>query len=165
MLTERLEVRPPEESDRARFVELFGDEQFMAFSGGVLDPAAAGRRFDGMLATAAELPFAKQPVVERSTGVVVGYAGVDWIDFEGSRHLELGYRLVPEVRGRGYATEAVQAVLDIAATTYRGEILAIIDPTNHPSQNVARKLGFTFWKQAVVAGFLDNLYRRQVGRT
>jgi hypothetical protein len=31
------------------------------------------------------------------------------------------------------------------------------------SQNVARKLGFTFWKQAIVDGFRDNLYRLQVG--
>lgn len=28
---------------------------------------------------------------------------------------------------------------------------------------VARKLGFVFWKQAVVDGFLDNLHRLQVG--
>jgi RimJ/RimL family protein N-acetyltransferase len=56
-------------------------------------------------------------------------------------------------------------VLANAAETYRGEILAIIDPTNNASQNVATKLGFTFWKQAVVAGYLDNLYRRHIGGT
>jgi RimJ/RimL family protein N-acetyltransferase len=76
--------------------------------------------------------------------------------------LEFGYRLVPEARGLGYATEASRAVLANAAETYRGEILAIIDPTNHASQNVARKLGFTFWKQAAVAGYVDNLYRLQI---
>lgn len=162
MLTSRLEIRLPIESDRSRFVELFGREDFMVFSGGVLDAAAAHARFDGMIARARELPFAKQPVLDRSTGVIVGYSGVDRIDLEGRSRLEYGYRLVPEARGQGYATEAARALLDVAAKTYTGEILAIIDPTNQPSQNVARKVGFTFWKQAMVDGFLDNLYRLYV---
>jgi RimJ/RimL family protein N-acetyltransferase len=164
-LTPRLEIRLPRESDRARFVQLFCDEDFMVFSLGVLTPDAANDRFDGMLARGAELSFAKQPVIERSTGVIVGYAGVNWFDFEGRRRLEFGYRLVPEARGRGYATEACRAVLAKADESYRGEILAIIDPTNQPSQNVAGKLGFTFWKQAMVAGYVDNLYRRVVDGT
>jgi RimJ/RimL family protein N-acetyltransferase len=162
MLTARLEVRLPRESDRFRFVRLFCDEEFMVFSLGVLTPDAAHRRFDEMLTRSAELPFAKQPVIERSTGTIVGYAGVDWFDFEGRRRLEYGYRLVPEARGVGYATEAGRAVLAKAAETYRGEIFAIIDPTNHASQNVAAKLGFTFWKRAIVAGYLDNLYRQRI---
>ena len=41
----------------------------------------------------------------------------------------------------------------------------MIDPTNHTSMNVARKLGFTYWKQAVVDGWLDNIFRRTVGPT
>jgi RimJ/RimL family protein N-acetyltransferase len=40
----------------------------------------------------------------------------------------------------------------------------MIDPTNDPSQNVARKLGFTFWKQATVDGYLDAIYRVRVAR-
>lgn len=163
MLTPRLEVRLPRESDRSRFVELFCDEEFMVFSLGVHTPDSAHERFDRMLARGAELPFSKQPVIERATGTIVGYLGVDWFDFEGRRRLELGYRLVPEVRGRGYATEAGQAVLEVAAETFTGEIFAIIDPRNQPSQNVARKLGFTFWKQAVLEGYLDNLYRMSIG--
>jgi RimJ/RimL family protein N-acetyltransferase len=163
VLTARLELRLPAEADRARFVELFGDEEFMVFSGGVLTPAAAHARFDRMLERAEELAFAKQPVVERSTGSVVGYVGVDWFDFEGEPRLEFGYRLVPAARGRGYATEAGRAVLAMAAETFRGEVLAMIDPTNHPSRNVADKLGFTFWKEAVVDDWLDRIYRRPVG--
>jgi len=162
MLTPRLEVRLPRESDRARFVQLFCDEDFMVFSSGVLPPDAAHDRFDRMLARGAELPFAKQPVIERSTGTIVGYAGVDWFDFEGRRRLEFGYRLVPRARGMGYATEAGRALLADATDTYRGEVFAIIDPTNHASQNIAAKLGFTFWKQAMVEGYLDNLYRQRI---
>lgn len=163
VLTPRLEIRLPKESDRSRFVDLFCDEEFMVFAGGVFDPERAHRRFDRMLVNADELTFAKQPVIERATGVVVGYVGVDWFDFEGERRLEFGWRLVPEARGRGYATEASRCVLEVAADTFRGEILAMIDPTNHPSQGVARKLGFTYWKMAEVGRFLDQIWRLRIG--
>jgi RimJ/RimL family protein N-acetyltransferase len=163
VFTERLEVRLPVEADRARFVDLFMDEEFMVFSGGVHTLESAHERFDEMLVRAEELPFAKQPVIERGTDLVLGYSGVNWFDFEGERRLEWGYRLVPEARGKGYATEAGRALIDLAAETFKGEILCMIDPTNIPSQNVARKLGFTYWKQAVIDDWLDNLYRLDIG--
>jgi RimJ/RimL family protein N-acetyltransferase len=163
VLTARLELRLPEERDRRRFVELFRDEEFMVFSDGVHDEPSAQRRFDEMLERARELSFAKQPVIERESGTIVGYVGVNWFDFEGERRLEFGWRLVPEARGRGYATEAASAVLEQAAEGFRGEILAMIDPTNHASANVARKLGFAFWKKAVIDDYLDDLYRLRIG--
>jgi RimJ/RimL family protein N-acetyltransferase len=160
--TARLLVRPPREADRDRFVELFGDEDFMVFSG-VLTAEEAGDRFDHMVAVCQAIPFGKQPVVERSSGLVVGYTGVDHIRFEGKTWLEWGYRLVPERRGLGYATEATQALLAKARQTYAGELLAIIAPENRASQNVCRKLGFAFWKQAPVEGDLRNLYTLAIG--
>ncbi len=159
VLTERLDVRPPIEADRARFVELFRSVDFMVFSDGVHSAESAHARFDGMLKTAAEVPFAKQPLIERSTGTIVGYAGVAWFDFEGERRLEFGWRLVPEARGHGYATEAGRALLALAAESFHGEILAMIDPANTPSKNVAAKLGFVYWKQAQVNGYWDDMYR------
>lgn len=162
VLTPRLEVRPAAEKDRARFVELFCDEDFMIFYAGALTTIAAHARFDEMLVRCAELDFAKQPVIERSTGVILGYSGVDWFDLDGRRHLEYGYRLVPQARGKGYATEASAALLAKASESFSGEVLAIIDPTNHPSQNVIRKLDFDFWKESVVDTCLRNIYRRRI---
>jgi RimJ/RimL family protein N-acetyltransferase len=161
--TARLLVRPPREADRFRFIELFCDEDFMVFYPGSLTGEQASDRFDHMLAVCATLPFGKQPVVELSSGVVVGYTGVDYVEFEGRTRLEWGYRLVRESRGRGYATEASRALLSRARQTYAGELLAIIAPENLDSQNVCRKLGFTFWKQAPVEGDLRNLYSLLAG--
>jgi RimJ/RimL family protein N-acetyltransferase len=161
--TERLLVRPPWEADRDRFTELFGDEDFMRFYPSVLTVEQARDRFDHMVEVCRAIPFGKQPVVELSSGLVAGYTGVDYIDFEGRTWLEWGYRLVPECRGRGYATEASRALLARAHQTYTGELLAIIAPDNLPSQNVCRKLGFTFWKQAPVGGDIANLYTLSIG--
>ncbi len=161
--TARLLVRPPREADRDRFAGLFGNEDFMVFYPGVLTGEEAQDRFDHMVAVCRAIPFGKQPVVELSSGLVVGYTGADYIDFEGRTRLEWGYRLVPECRGLGYATEASRALLAKAHQTYAGELLAIIAPENLASQNVCRKLGFAFWKQAPVEGGTRNLYTLPVG--
>jgi RimJ/RimL family protein N-acetyltransferase len=161
--TARLAVRLPREADRDRLVGLFCDEDFMVFSQGVLTEAAADDKFDHMVAVCETVPFGKQPVVELSSGLVVGYTGVDYIDFEGEIWLEWGYRLVPECRGLGYATEASRALLARAQQTYTGELLAIVALENFASQKVCRKLGFTFWKQATVEGHVGNLYTLRVG--
>ena len=162
MLTARLEIRLPNEGDRERFVRLFSDSAFMVFSGGVLDDEAANLRFNQMLERAAEISFAKQPLIERSSDAIIGYSGVDRFEFEDESRLEYGYRLVPEARGRGYATEAGLAVLAAAADTYQGEVLAFIDPANHPSRNVLRKLGFRFWKNVSWEGGPTDFYRLDI---
>src|SRR3954471_15777535 len=81
--TARLLVRRPREADRDRFVELFRNEDFMVFHPGRLTEDAATDRFDHMVAVCQTIPFGKQPVIELSSGRIVGYTGVDHIDFDG----------------------------------------------------------------------------------
>lgn len=144
--TDRLLLRPPVEDDRVRFVDLFTDQAFMVFAE-VLDAASANARFDRMLAMAAAVPYGKQPVIERSAGTIVGYSGVDSVPLEGHDRLEWGWRFVPEARGRGYATEATTALLEVADALDDGEMLCLIAPDNHASRRVAEKTGFRWWKQ------------------
>lgn len=161
MLTERLEIRRPIETDRQRFVDLFTDDEFMVFADGVLDEVSAQARFDEMLVRVGEMPYAKQPVIERASGAVLGYVGVNRFEFEGTLELEFGWRLAAVARGKGYATEAAEAVIAlIESSSFVGTVFAMIDPTNEPSQRVAKKLGFEYWKLAEVGGFIDQIHRR-----
>jgi RimJ/RimL family protein N-acetyltransferase len=162
VITERLLVRAPRESDRSRFVELFRNQDFMVYSG-VLTAAEAQDRFDHMMTVCQAIPFGKQPVVEMSSGLIVGYTGVDYIDLEGKFWLEWGYRLASEYRGLGYASEASQALLAKVHRAYGGKLLSIIAPENLASQKVCQKLGFTFWKQSRVESKIRNLYTLHVG--
>jgi RimJ/RimL family protein N-acetyltransferase len=123
LVTSRLEVRPPRELDRARFVELFCNDDFMIFFGQALTEETAHGRFDHMMAMCEVVPFAKQPIVERASGLVVGYTGVDYFSFEGKERLEWGYRLVPDARGLGHATEASQALLAALVRRFRANCL------------------------------------------
>lgn len=145
--TERLVIRPPVEADRSRFVELFTDAEFTVFSDGVHDMASANARFDQMLVLADCVRYAKQPVIERATGTIVGYTGVGTVDLEGVHRLEWGWRFVPAARGRGYATEATTALLEVADRYDDGEVLCVIDVANHPSRRVADKVGFRWWRR------------------
>ncbi len=144
--TDRLLIRHPVEADRRRFVELFTSESFMVF-GGCLDVQSANARFDHMVDMVGLVPYAKQPVVDRASGTIVGYTGVDSVNFEGMHRLEWGWRLVEGARGSGVATEAVTALLSFADTVDTGEMLCLIDPANVASRRVADRVGFSWWKR------------------
>jgi RimJ/RimL family protein N-acetyltransferase len=91
VFTSRLEVRPPVEADRRRFVELMCDDEFMVLFDGARTAGQAHQWFDHMLAVCDEVPFGKQPVIERASGLIVGYVGVDWFDLDHERLLEIGW--------------------------------------------------------------------------
>jgi RimJ/RimL family protein N-acetyltransferase len=81
-------------------------------------------------------------VRERGSDRIIGYAGVKRMLMHGRPVLNLVYRFVPEVWGRGFATEAAAAVLSKAREEMGAEtIVARVRPGNRASQNVARKVG------------------------
>jgi GNAT superfamily N-acetyltransferase len=58
--------------------------------------------------------------------------------------IEVGWSIVPELRRRGLATEAMRAAIDDAWTrTNAGHVVAYIRSGNEASHRVAAKLGFT----------------------
>ena len=54
---------------------------------------------------------------------------------------EVGWHLHPEYQGRGLATEGAAAILAAAAAAGIGQVLALTDTDNLPSQAVAARLG------------------------
>ncbi|CAN5606001.1 GNAT family N-acetyltransferase [soil metagenome] len=81
-------------------------------------------------------------VRESDSDGIVGYAGVKRMRMNGRPVLNLVYRFVPEVWGRGFATEAAMAVVSAAVDEMPTEtIVARVRPDNRSSQNVALKAG------------------------
>ena len=57
--------------------------------------------------------------------------------------LEVGYIFAPATGGRGYATEAVRALVDLAFSTIGARrIIARVDDRNRPSAALLERLGF-----------------------
>jgi len=60
-----------------------------------------------------------------------------------ANRLEVGYRVQPEHRRRGYARESVEALFDWAHQEHGiRRFVASVSPTNEPSLTLARSLGF-----------------------
>jgi RimJ/RimL family protein N-acetyltransferase len=80
-------------------------------------------------------------VVERDTGRLVGDVVLFWRSAE-HRAGEIGYAFNPAFHGRGYATEASRALLDLA---FGGlglhRVIARVDARNAASAAVLRRLG------------------------
>ncbi len=102
--------------------------------------------------------------IERDSGAFVGNGGLAQFergipDLDG--YPEAGWAFVPAAWGKGYATEAMAAILTWADAAQLGEIRCIIDPGNAVSHNVAAKLGFAkFAESADVIGDVI-IYRRK----
>jgi RimJ/RimL family protein N-acetyltransferase len=80
-------------------------------------------------------------VVERERGTLVGDVGFSRADGEPGV-IKLGYTIAPEVQGRGYATEAVKALVSYVLGTLRADVVrAYASADNIPSIRVAEKAG------------------------
>jgi [ribosomal protein S5]-alanine N-acetyltransferase len=73
-----------------------------------------------------------------------GFHGQPGVNGKQDPHaVELGYTIFEPYRGRGYATEAAQALMDWAeAEKGMHRFVASISPTNAPSLAIVKKLGF-----------------------
>jgi [ribosomal protein S5]-alanine N-acetyltransferase len=99
--------------------------------------------------------------------------GIGWVSLrinERSPHLgEIGYSLIVEARGQGYATEAVRALVDEVFTfTDLAEIQACCLPDNLPSRSLLARIGFretrTIPGGAMVRGRRVNVVEHQLHR-
>lgn len=80
-------------------------------------------------------------ICERETGRLVGDCGLHFpVDRE--HEAEFGVSLAPEFQGRGYATEAVGAVLGYLFDTLRKHrVFASVDPRNYASVRLLERIG------------------------
>lgn len=79
----------------------------------------------------------------RETGAVIGFAGLKYLPERGE--VDLGYRLLKQHRGRGFATEACEAVIAYGFDVLRlAEIAALVQTGNIPSMRVLENCGLRF---------------------
>lgn len=91
-------------------------------------------------------------VYGRHSGVLIGRCGIQDNVIDGTAEVELGYLLAEEQRGKGYAKEAVKAVLTYAFHELSiSRVVAVIDKKNTASLHVAKSCGMLWEKDIVKA--------------
>ena len=89
--------------------------------------------------------FSWWAIREKSSGAIVGAACLQHLANVEGAPLEIGWRLVPEHNGKGYATEAAKAIVDYAVERVGASYLvAVADPENIASQRVMKRLGMSY---------------------
>lgn len=106
----------------------------------------AARRAQQIRQHPADAPWLLRPILLRSTGSEPSTA-IGYLNFHGAPDergmVEIGYTLLPEARGHGWAIEAVRATFDWATRVHGiRHFRASVAPDNERSLNLIGKLGF-----------------------
>jgi RimJ/RimL family protein N-acetyltransferase len=144
--TPRLIIRNWEERDRDLFFRINSDEQVMEFFGFRRDRTEADALFDRLRSEIDDKGYGFAAVEITATGECVGFVGVrkttDLEPLLPAGTVEIGWRLAPEFWGKGYVTEAAEALLAFAFEKLRlDEIVSFAVWNNHRSTAVMERIG------------------------
>ena len=87
------------------------------------------------------------PLFEKSSGNLVGLAGILKSEDLGKNQYEFGFIIAEEFRRKGYAQEVAESELTfIKRRLKQNKAFAIVHPENTASKNLLEKIGMTFQK-------------------
>ena len=127
------------------------DPKVTQFSGG---PAREEQVRKGFLADLAlrDSDYGFRTVIETASGLHIGDCGLLKKEIESKAEIELVYFFHSNFWGKGYATEAAQALFTHAfAKLALKRLVSLIHPENTASKSVAMKVGMMFERNVVTA--------------
>lgn len=166
IVTERLTIRPFTLDDATFILALVNDSDWLRFIGDkAVKTEDDARRYliAGPMAMYALHGFGLCAIERTQDRSTIGMCGL--IRRQGLEDVDIGYALVPQARGQGFALEAAQAVLEHGLTTLRlGRIVAITDPDNVASTRVLEGIGMRFERHIHMAEGAKRVALYAVGR-
>jgi len=146
--TERLLLREFEEEDAGFIFRLLNSPGWLKFIGprGIQTEENAKDYINSKLRKAyAELGFGFYLIELKSSGESAGMCGL--VKREGLDDVDVGFALLPEYEGMGYAYDAAAAIVEYAGKTLHIKTLsAITIPGNKSSIRLLEKIGLRFSK-------------------
>lgn len=141
--TPRLLLRPPRLEDFDAWAEFMADDEHVRFIGGGQPRPMTWRTMMTVAGAWATHGFAFFSVIEKSSGRWIGRLG-PWCP-DGWPGTEVGWAIVADANGKGYASEGAAAAMEWAFTRLGWrEIIHVIDAENLGSKAVAGKLGSSY---------------------
>ena len=144
--TARLTLRGFTAPDRHPFAAMNQDPEVMAFMSRRLDRSASNLFMERIREHWDAQGFGLWALERRSDGAFLGFAGLSVPAFEAPfmPAVEVGWRLVKEAWGHGYATEAGSAALNFGFTGLGlREIVSFTAVGNDRSRRVMERIGMT----------------------
>lgn len=145
--TPRLILRPLTEDDFIPLCVLFADPEVMQYigDGKPRSPQSTATYLQWVIEHQQRYGFSLWAVIRKADDRWIGQCGL-W-HVEHTEEIELGYKLMQDCWGQGYATEAGWATLRYGFETLGlMRICAIAQPANRASQRVMEKVGMHYEK-------------------
>lgn len=99
-------------------------------------------------------------LINNETSEFIGQCGLLKQEVDGIRELEIGFCIIPQYWGKGYAPEAAIACKEFAfANNMSDHIISIIHIDNEKSQSVAIKNGMEKWKTTSFKSWPVDIWR------
>jgi RimJ/RimL family protein N-acetyltransferase len=102
-------------------------------------------------------------LIEKSSGQMVGMCGLLVQTIDEIEELEIGYSLMPDYRGKGFALEAARKCKEFAMAHHLSEsLISVVHVDNEASAKVARNNGMFLDKTTVSHGAPVNVFRIKI---
>ncbi len=162
LVSERLSYPQVYTADIKDYLSWYTDDEVMKYiTGRGLTRPEAEARFKVALGINDQHPDAGLYAVrKRGSDLFVGIAKFVYKD---PHEAEVGYGMLPEYWGKGYASEILDCMVKLSKKHHRvTKLIAIVNPENLNSRKVLTKKGFTFDKQVMEGNFLVEYYKLPV---
>lgn len=142
-----------ENKDATRFLPVFeakSNEEAAAY--------VIGRQLDRY----SQERYGLQAMIEKTSGKFIGLCGLLTQEVDGVKELEIGYHMLSEYWGQGFAPEAAKRFMEYAFDELGSDsIISIIDVENVKSQRVAEKNGLVRERRTSWNGMDIYVYRKR----
>ncbi len=154
LYTKRLLIRPMQETDIFHVHEILKDKETMKFF--IEGPYSLNKVKE--IVNRNHKEFRHFVVCLRSSNRVIGK--ISYHDWEQPKSKEIGWIFNPNTTGRGYCTEAANAIKEYAFTSSDiNKIVAVTQPDNVASVKVCEKMGMHIEKTKIKSiHFKDDIY-------
>lgn len=145
--TERLRLRDWRETDLLPFQQMNANRQVRRYFPSLLSYKRSEHDMKKMVEAIQSHGIGLFAVELKETNGWLGFIGLNYVPkeskytFEELPFYEIGWRLIPEVWGNGFATEGAAAVLKYAKEQGIEEVYAFTSENNEASRKVMEKIG------------------------
>ncbi len=156
--TPRLALREMTPEDAESAYLLNSDPEVLKYTGD--DPFQSveeARDFLGKYESYKKYGFGRWAMILKETGEYLGWCGLKYtpeLD-----EFDIGYRLMKKFWGKGYATEAAEACLELGFSQFgMKSIVGRAMPANSASVRILEKIGLTYLENRITEGYEEVIY-------